>query len=154
MAFLVHLGNPTGGIRMSRLFALIVLLIVGSNISEAQTYTRRPFVGVSVSRSEIAFTFAGDLWTVKRSGGDARRLTHSADQKAYPFFSPDGSEIAFAMEVNSNWDAYVIPASGGEPRRLTYHPGIDLVWGWTPDGKAVLIESFRAAQRFPSETRL
>jgi len=74
--------------------------------------------------------------------------------KAYPVFSPDGSEIAFGMEVNSNWDVYVIATSGGEPRRLTYHPRVDFACGWTPDGKAVLVESFRAAQRFPGEARL
>src|SRR5262249_58006469 len=39
-------------------------------------------------------------------------------------------------------------------RRLTYHPGADLACGWTPDGKAVLVESFRAAQRSPAEARL
>jgi tricorn protease len=139
---------------MSRPFVLIALLIFGSYVSEAQTQTHRPYGGVTVSRSEIAFTFAGDLWTVSRSGGDARRLTQSPYKKAYPFFSPDGSEIAFGMEVNSNWDAYVISASGGEPRRLTYHPGVDFAWGWSPDGKAVLVESFRAAQLFPAHTRL
>src|SRR5262245_7791357 len=139
---------------MSRLFALLVFLIVSCSISEAQTRIPRPFGSASVSRSEIAFTFAGDLWIVDRSGGDARRLTSSPNKKAYPVFSPDGSEIAIGMEVNSNWDVYVIPASGGEPRRLTYHPGVDFACGWTPDGKAVLAESFRAAQRWAAETRL
>ena len=139
---------------MSRLFTLLVFLIVSCSISEAQTRIRQPFGSASVSRSEIAFSFAGDFWIVDRSGGEARRLTSSPNKKAYPVFSPDGSEIAFGMEVNSNWDVYVIPASGGEPRRLTYHPGVDFACGWTPDGKAVLVESFRATQRFPGETRL
>jgi tricorn protease len=139
---------------MLRLFALIVLLIVSSNISEAQAYTPRPFGGVSISRSEIAFTFAGDIWVVSRSGGEARRLTSSPDGKFNLVFSPDGSEIAFGMYSNSNWDVYVVSVSGGEPRRLTYHPGIDFACGWTPDGKAVLVESFRAAHRFSVESRL
>src|SRR5262245_3221010 len=139
---------------MSRLFALLVFLIVSCSISEAQTRIPRPFGSASVSRSEIAFTFAGDLWIVDRSGGEARRLTSSPGVKYNPIFSPDGSEIAFAIYANSNWDVYVIPASGGEPRRLTYHPGVDFACGWIPDGKAVLVESFRAAQRFPAETRL
>jgi tricorn protease len=139
---------------MSRLFALIVLLIVSSNISEAQTYTHRPFGSVSVSRSEIAFTFAGDLWIVGRSGGEARRLTPSPDGKLNPVFSPDGSKIAFSMYANNNLDVYVVPASGGEPRRLTYHPVIDFAWGWTPDGKSVLVESLRGAQRAVGEARL
>jgi tricorn protease len=132
---------------MSRLFALLVLLIVSCGISHAQTRIPRPFESASVSRSEIAFTFAGDIWIVDRSGGDARRLMPSPEWKAYPVFSPDGSEIAFSMYANNNLDVYVIPTSGGEPRRLTYHPGVDFACGWTPDGKAVLATSSRAAQR-------
>ncbi|HEU0185382.1 MAG TPA: hypothetical protein VFS27_08710, partial [Blastocatellia bacterium] len=139
---------------MPRLFVLLVLLVVSCNISEAQTRMPRPYGSVAVSRSEIAFTFAGDIWIVDRSGGDARRLMSSPNWKAYPVFSPDGSEIAFSMYANNNLDVYVIPISGGEPRRLTYHPGVDFVSGWTPDGKAVLVESFRAAQRFSGESRL
>jgi tricorn protease len=139
---------------MSRLFALLVFLIVSFNISEAQTHIPRPFGSASVSRSEITFSFAGDLWIVDRSGGDARRLTSSPDGKMNPVFSPDGSEVAFSMYAKNNLDVYVIPASGGEPRRLTYHPGADLACGWTPNGKAVLIESFRSAQRTAGEVRL
>ncbi len=29
----------------------------------------------TISRNEIAFVYAGDLWIVNRDGGDARRLT-------------------------------------------------------------------------------
>jgi C-terminal processing protease CtpA/Prc len=132
---------------MSRLFALLAFLSVSCSISEAQTRIPRPFGSASVSRSEIAFSFAGDLWIVDRSGGEARRLTPSSGWKAYPIFSPDGSEIALSMYANGNLDVYVIPTSGGEPRRLTYHPGADFPCGWTPDGKAVLVTSYRAAQR-------
>jgi C-terminal processing protease CtpA/Prc len=92
---------------MSRLFAFLVFLFVSTSISEAQTRIPRPFGSASVSRSEIAFSFAGDLWIVDRSGGEARRLTSSPNKKAYPVFSPDGSEIAFGMEVNSNWDVSI-----------------------------------------------
>jgi tricorn protease len=132
---------------MSRLLALLVFLIMSCSISEAQTRIPRPFGSASVSRSEIAFSFAGDLWIVDRSGGEARRLTTSPDGKGYPVFSPDGSEIAFAMYAKGNLDVYVIPTSGGELRRLTYHPGADFPCGWTPDGKAVLMTSNRAAQQ-------
>ena len=40
---------------------------------------------------------------------------------------------------------YVVPAEGGVPKRLTWHPGPDVVQGFTPDGKAVLFSSGRAA---------
>ncbi len=138
---------------MSRLFALLIFLIVSCSISEAQTRIRQAFESASVSRSEITFSFAGDLWLVDRSGGEARRLTSFPGWKLNPVFSPDGSEIAFTMYLNGNLDLYVIPTSGGEPRRLTYHPGFDFACGWTPDGKAVLVTSDRA-QRVAGEARL
>ena len=45
----------------------------------------------ALSKTHIAFGFAGDLWTVGRDGGEARRLTSGAGLEFQPLFSPDGS---------------------------------------------------------------
>src|SRR5215831_16128258 len=97
----------------------------------------------TLSKTQIAFAYAGDLWTVPREGGDARLLTSGTGTKNDPVFSPDGSMIAFTGDYDGNVDVYVMPSSGGVPRRLTHHPGIDEVVGWTPDGKQVLFRSGR-----------
>ena len=60
-----------------------------------------------------------------------------------PYFSPDGSQIAFSATVAGNTDVYVVPTTGGDAKRLTYHPGPDRVRGWTPDGRRVLFASGR-----------
>jgi tricorn protease len=99
----------------------------------------------AVSRDSVAFEYAGDLWLVSRSGGIARRLTSTPSFEIDPYFSPDGSQIAFTATVAGNTDVYVMPASGGDPKRLTYHPGIDRVRGWKPDGKSVIFASNRTA---------
>jgi tricorn protease len=96
-----------------------------------------------VSASQIAFTYAGDLWIVGREGGDAQRLTVGVGLESYPVFSPDGKWIAFAGEYEGNLDVYVVPAAGGVPRRLTHHPEPDVPVGWTPDGKQVIFRSPR-----------
>lgn len=101
----------------------------------------------TVSRTKIAFSFAGDIWTVDRSGGAAQRLTTSPAREAFPTFSPDGSQIAFAR-LNPGagplgWDVFVAPTSGGEARRITYHSELDLPLNWTRDGQRILIMSFR-----------
>ena len=99
----------------------------------------------TVSQTQIVFSFAGDLWIVARDGGDARRLTSGIGQETDPFFSPDGTQIAFSGEYDGNQDVYVVPAAGGVPKRLTYHPGADTVSGWTPDGRNITFVSTRAS---------
>src|SRR5262245_46894991 len=83
----------------------------------------------TVSRDLVAFEYAGDLWTVPRSGGRASRLTSTPGVEIDPQFSPDGSQIAFTATVGGNTDVYVVSTKGGDPRRLTWHPGVDRVCG-------------------------
>jgi len=97
----------------------------------------------AINATQVVFVFAGDLWTVPREGGEARRLTTGLGKEANPRFSPDGEQIAFSAEYDGNIDVFVIPASGGIPHRLTYHPSPDEVLGWTPDGKQILFRSDR-----------
>src|SRR5258706_9849984 len=99
----------------------------------------------TVSRDSVAFEYAGDLWIVSRSGGQARRLTSTPGAELDPYFSPDGTQIAFTATVAGNTDVYVMPTAGGDARRLTYHPGFDRVRGWTPDGRRVIFASLRTS---------
>ncbi|MEO8072574.1 MAG: PDZ domain-containing protein, partial [Acidobacteriota bacterium] len=97
----------------------------------------------AISKTNIVFGYGGDLWSVARSGGDAKRLTTGIGVEMNPYFSPDGNSIAFTGDYDGNTDVYVIPANGGVPKRLTYHPAIDEVSGWTTDGKSVMFASTR-----------
>jgi tricorn protease len=97
----------------------------------------------TLSKTHVAFAYAGDLWLVSREGGEARLLTSGDGTKTDPIFSPDGSMIAFSGDYDGNVDVYVMPSEGGVPRRLTHHPAVDEVVGWSPDGKSVLFRSSR-----------
>jgi tricorn protease len=97
----------------------------------------------TLSRTHIAFVYAGDLWTVPRDGGAAQRLTSGAGIETNPIYSPDGTAIAFTGEYDGNTDVYTVPAAGGVPKRLTWHPAPDAVLAWTPDGKRILFASNR-----------
>ncbi len=101
----------------------------------------------SLSRTQIAFDYAGEIWVAPREGGEAQRLVSGQLRNGRPVFSPDGSQIAFTGVYDGNADVYVVPAAGGEPRRLTYHPQGDSPVGWTPDGKKVLFKSWRSTAR-------
>ncbi len=103
----------------------------------------------------VVFCYGGDLWSASTNGGSATRLTAHPGQEVFPRFSPDGQWIAFTGQYDGDEQVYVIPATGGEPKRLTWYPaegplpprwGYDhQVFGWTPDGDAVLFRSLRDA---------
>src|SRR5262249_42262265 len=95
----------------------------------------------ALSRTQIVFIYANDLWIADRAGGEARRLTTAVGEETGPAVSPDGSMIAFTGSYDGNQDIYIIPAVGGEPRRLTWHPRPEIVCGWSPDGKSILFHS-------------
>jgi len=98
-----------------------------------------------VSADKIVFSYAGDLWTVSRDGGTARRLSSPKGSEMSPKFSPDGTKIAFSGNYDGNTDVYVVSAGGGVPKRLTHHPDSDLVVEWYPDGQHVLYRSRMAS---------
>ncbi|HKX00095.1 MAG TPA: PDZ domain-containing protein [Bryobacteraceae bacterium] len=129
---------------MTRL-AFAALAIFAASVSFADTGSHLLLRKPALSNTQIVFSYAGDLWSVPREGGHARRLTTSAGVETDPIFSPDGTKIAFTGEYDGNVDVFVMPASGGMPKRLTYHPGPDVAVGWTSDGKRVLFKSNRAS---------
>ncbi|MFM7230990.1 MAG: S41 family peptidase [bacterium] len=92
----------------------------------------------------IVFVYAGDLWTVARTGGTAVRLTSDEGYEVMPRFSPDGTRIAFTGEYDGNPDVFTIPAGGGVPTRLTFHSAFDQMVEWTPDGDSILFRSPRS----------
>jgi tricorn protease len=107
----------------------------------------------NVRHDRIVFSYAGDLWTVGTQGGTATRLTSNPGLKLFAKFSPDGRHIAFTAQYSGDEQVYVMPSGGGAPRQLTFYPapgpraerwGYDnQVYGWTPDGAAVLFRSAR-----------
>ncbi|MDP4282488.1 MAG: PDZ domain-containing protein [Bacteroidota bacterium] len=75
----------------------------------------------AIHGNQIVFTYAGDLYTVDKSGGLARKLTN--DETGYEMFarfSPDGKQLAFTGQYDGNTEVFVIPSEGGSPRRLTF----------------------------------
>ncbi len=114
-----------------------------ANAGDAPLLLQHP----SLSADKIAFDYAGEIWTVARTGGTAVRLVTGQEQLSRPIFSPDGRQIAFTGNYDGNTDVYVVDTDGGQPRRLTWHPGPDTAVGWTPDGKSVLFNSPRDVPR-------
>ena len=136
---------------MRRLYCLLLALFplfINANAEEARLL-RFPSVG----GDKIAFTYAGDLYTVPVDGGQATKLTSHIGFEMFSRFSPDGNTIAFTGQYDGNTEVYLIPAEGGVPQRLTYTATLDrddigdrmgpnnIVMCWTPDGKDVVFRT-------------
>lgn len=92
---------------------------------------------LSPDGSTVAFTYKGNIYTVPSAGGRATRITADGSYNTQPFFSPDGSRIAFSSNRNGGMDVFVAPAGGGTPVRLTTHSGGETVRGWLNDSTVV-----------------
>jgi len=127
---------------LASLFAAVTVTNLSAQPSITDT---RLLSQPALSSTQVAFAYAGDLWTSRIDGTDVRRLTTADGDEQNPVFSPDGKLIAFSANYDGNIDVYVMPSSGGTPKRLTYHPDADIVQGFTPDGKSVLFTSGRSS---------
>jgi len=97
----------------------------------------------TISATQIAFEYGGDIWVTAKSGGESRRITSTAAVEGNPYFSPDGHWIAFSSNRSGITQVYIVPTRGGAPTRLTWYPASSFSRGWTPDGKQVLYASGR-----------
>ncbi|MBI4417673.1 MAG: PD40 domain-containing protein [Ignavibacteriales bacterium] len=96
---------------------MILLFGVASSFAQQEAKLLR---FPAIHGDQIVFTYAGDLYTVSRSGGVARKLTNDPGFEMFARFSPDGSTLAFTGQYDGNTEVYIMPATGGVPRRLTY----------------------------------
>lgn len=91
----------------------------------------------SISQHQIAFNYAGDIWTTDENGQHPQRITVNPDVELEPMLSPDGKWIAFSGNYDGNVDVYVVAVNGGMPRRITHHPDADIIRGWHGNDKII-----------------
>ncbi len=86
--------------------------------------------------------FEGDenfnLYVVPAAGGDARKLTDTPADSAFPRWSPDGTHIAFISNRDQDREnVFVVDAAGGRPTQLTRVDDIVNDIAWRPDGQSL-----------------
>jgi tricorn protease len=87
----------------------------------------------TIHGDDVVFGSEDDLWAVSAGGGIARRLTASLAIVSQPFFSPDGSMLAFSGREEGHLEVYVMSAEGSELRRLTFLGANSTAIGWSTE---------------------
>jgi len=79
---------------------------------------------------------------------NARRLAHlMSDQMTFQLSGQPGiahTRIVFVNNSTKHKEVYVMDYDGANPRQLTYHHSIDLLPKYSPDGKTIAFNSYRA----------
>ena len=118
---------------------VVALLMTIGAIAQVNPLWMR-FCAISPNGEAIAFSYKGDLFTVSSRGGTAHQLTSNAAYDAYPVWSPDGQNVAFASAREGSLDVFIVSKDGGTPKRLTTDSGNE-----TPlcflDNQTVLFEA-------------
>ncbi len=136
---------------MQRMILFVAFLLLGmqANSQTEARLLRFP----TVSSDAVVFSYAGNLYTVARTGGTARKITSAAGNEIFAKFSPDGKTIAFTGQYDGNTEVYKMPAGGGVPVRLTYSATLgrddlgdrmgpnNIVMAWKNDNSGVVYRS-------------
>ncbi len=137
---------------MKKLTWILTLLLFVSTTSFSQNEARL-LRFPTIHGNQIVFTYAGDLYSVTKSGGVARKLTSDKGFEMFAKISPNGKLIAFTGQFDGNTEVYVMPAKGGQAKRLTYTATLsrddvsdrmgpnNMVVAWTPDSKNIIYRS-------------
>lgn len=119
------------------LLALIAPLATASAMAQSDPLWMR-FPAISPDGKTVAFSYKGDIWTVPANGGQARQITTNPAYDAYPVWSPDSRQIAFASSREGSMDIYVVGRDGGAPQRVTTDSGDEYPMAWRNDSTIML----------------
>src|SRR6185437_11910605 len=94
-----QVGGPSSRLHMRSLSGFVLAAAVAGaslqvDAASAQVDARM-LREPTVSATQIAFVYGGDIWIMPKSGGTAQRLTTARGEESFPHFSPDGATIAF-----------------------------------------------------------
>lgn len=130
----------------------MLMAFISYGQDQTALWTKAP--SISPDGARIAFSYQGNIYTVSRTGDDAKQITSHEAYETNPIWSNDGSKIAFSSRRHGNGDIYIVDAQGGTPTRLTFHSSGDTPYTFSNDDSKVIFGSSRLdhvnSVQFPS----
>jgi Tol biopolymer transport system component len=132
------------------LINLAVSQMRDQSIASSATQINAP---VSPDKRLIAFTSTddkgnSDIFIVHSDGSDLTNLTNNPAHDINPFWSPDGTQIAFQSDRSGLMQIYTMNADGSNVIQLTNnevnHELMSEHGPWSPDGKMLLFTEWGA----------
>ena len=135
----------SGGLLSMKSIAYVASLLALASAAPGIAQTALPSFSepsLSPDAATIAFVSGGDIWEVPASGGAAHLLVSDAATEGRPFYSPDGTRIAFtSTRDGGNANIYVLDLASARLTRITYGEVNEELDGWSPDGKFLYFAS-------------
>ncbi len=86
-----------------------------------------------------------DIYVMNLDGSGLKNLTNDAFSNIDPYWSPDGTKIAFGSDREDNqMQVWVMDSDGSNKTRLTNSNGFETEPAWSPDGQTIAFESNRS----------
>ncbi len=111
--------------------------------------TNADYIDVALTRNRIVIEdhFRDhNIWRFPGPEGDPaeppKRIIGSTRDDTDPWFSPDGSQIAFQSTRSGNWEIWAADADGSNQRQLS-RMGFANFPSWAPDGQRVTFASYK-----------
>ncbi|MBU0639771.1 MAG: hypothetical protein KKB50_12965 [Planctomycetes bacterium] len=109
---------PAKHVLRAQALLLVTLGVLAGSSANAEPVVFARHLSLSPAGQTLAFSWAGDIWTVSIAGGAARRLTVHPGHDSRPVWLRDGRRLAFTSNHDGGNKLYTISWNGQDQKRI------------------------------------